>query len=86
MDKCKGCQWYNKPYWSVVSPCNSCYKDEEISVYISSKGYGKSYYELQQRIDKAIEYMNNTFDIRDVKDLFKAFDDVENILRGKDND
>ena len=21
---CMGCQYYNKPYWSIVSPCNSC--------------------------------------------------------------
>lgn len=23
-DPCMGCEYYNKPYWSVVSPCNSC--------------------------------------------------------------
>ena len=59
MNKCKGCQWYNKPYWSVVSPCNSCYKDEEITVYISPKGYGESYHELEHKIEKAIEYIEN---------------------------
>ena len=21
---CMGCQYYNKPYWSIVSPCASC--------------------------------------------------------------
>lgn len=21
---CMGCQYYNKPYWSIVSPCDSC--------------------------------------------------------------
>lgn len=21
---CIGCEYYNKPYWSVISPCNSC--------------------------------------------------------------
>ena len=21
---CMGCEYYNKPYWSVVSPCKSC--------------------------------------------------------------
>ena len=21
---CIGCQYYNKPYWSIISPCNSC--------------------------------------------------------------
>ena len=23
-DPCMGCQYYNKPYWSIVSPCASC--------------------------------------------------------------
>lgn len=23
-DPCMGCEYYNKPYWSVVSPCKSC--------------------------------------------------------------
>lgn len=22
--KCKNCQWYNKPYWSIINPCDSC--------------------------------------------------------------
>ena len=21
---CMGCEYYNKPYWSIISPCNSC--------------------------------------------------------------
>lgn len=23
-DECRGCEYYNKPYWSVVSPCANC--------------------------------------------------------------
>lgn len=23
---CTGCEYYNKPYWSIVSPCKSCPK------------------------------------------------------------
>ena len=23
-DLCKHCEWINKPYWSIVSPCQSC--------------------------------------------------------------
>lgn len=77
MNKCKGCQWYNKPYWSVVSPCNSCYKDEEITVYISPKGYGKSYHELEHRIEKAVEYINTRY-------YKESYQDLLNILRGED--
>ena len=83
MNKCKGCQWYNKPYWSVVSPCNSCYKDEEITVYISPNGYGKSYHELEQRIDKAIEYIEENYFTPTINDIDKKCD-LLNILRGED--
>ena len=24
MNKCKGCQWYGKPYWSIINPCDNC--------------------------------------------------------------
>ena len=23
-NKCKNCQWYGKPYWSIINPCDSC--------------------------------------------------------------
>ena len=46
----------------------------------------KDYDELQQRIEKAVEYMGNTLDIRDTTDIFKILDDIENILRGEDDE
>ena len=24
MNKCKGCEWYGKPYWSIINPCDNC--------------------------------------------------------------
>ena len=35
-------------------------------------------------IDKALEYMNYTFDIRDVKDMFNIMNKLEDILNGKE--
>lgn len=26
-NKCKGCEWYGKPYWSVINPCDNCQRD-----------------------------------------------------------
>lgn len=23
---CQGCDFFNKPYWSIVNPCENCYK------------------------------------------------------------
>ena len=32
-DPCMGCEYHNKPYWSVVSPCNSCPRIYNIGGY-----------------------------------------------------
>ena len=29
MNKCKGCQWYGKPYWSVINPCDNCLREND---------------------------------------------------------
>lgn len=36
VDPCIGCEYYNKPYWSVVSPCTSCPRRNSINGYIST--------------------------------------------------
>jgi hypothetical protein len=28
MNKCKGCEWHNKPYWSIINPCEHCTREE----------------------------------------------------------
>jgi hypothetical protein len=33
---CRNCEYYNKPYWSVVSPCSSCSKVTNDIVKISN--------------------------------------------------
>lgn len=35
-DHCIGCEYYNKPYWSVISPCNSCSRIYGINSYIDT--------------------------------------------------
>ena len=34
MNKCKKCQWHNKPYWSIINPCDNC-PNEEINTTIT---------------------------------------------------
>lgn len=24
INKCEGCPYYNQPYWSIISPCENC--------------------------------------------------------------
>ena len=33
---CIGCEYYNKPYWSVVSPCKNCHKTYGYNDYIAA--------------------------------------------------
>ena len=33
---CVGCEYYNKPYWSIVSPCASCPKRFNTGGYVST--------------------------------------------------
>lgn len=34
-EECIGCEWYGKPYWSIINPCSHCtkrYKNKTIKV------------------------------------------------------
>ena len=33
--KCKNCQWYGKPYWSIINPCDSCPNDNDYKTIIT---------------------------------------------------
>lgn len=33
---CTGCEYFGKPYWSVVSPCSSCPRIHIIRDYITT--------------------------------------------------
>ena len=35
MNKCKGCPWYGKAYWSIICPCDNCYRNEDTNIIIS---------------------------------------------------
>ena len=33
---CVGCEYYNEPYWSVISPCNHCARIYGVNSYIDT--------------------------------------------------
>lgn len=33
--KCKNCQWYGKPYWSIINLCDSCPNDNDYKTIIT---------------------------------------------------
>ena len=51
-----------------------------------SKEYEKQYRIAKSRNEKAIRYMNNTFNITSMKEFYKHLDNIENILKGEDKD
>jgi len=105
MNKCKGCEWYGKPYWSIMNPCDNCprentnvetitrwqdptieeYRKEierlqernEINIDRNIEAY-KIVEQLEKRIEKAIEYIENNDD-----EWFSAVELI-GILQGSD--
>ena len=59
--KCKNCQWYGKPYWSIINPCDNC-PMENVEVFTSwvdptTKELKEENESLKQIINKAIELL-----------------------------
>lgn len=52
-EECLGCEWYNKPYWSIISPCTNCpkrFKNNTIKVTKYSINIDKT--DLYKRIEE----------------------------------
>ena len=65
-EECVNCEWYNKPYWSIISPCTNCTKRfnkksvtvKQYSINIDKKELYKEIEDLKQRIDKGIKFLD----------------------------
>ena len=55
--KCKNCQWYGKPYWGIINPCDNCPR-ENTNVEIITRWQDPTIEEYQ----KEIERLNNILD------------------------
>ena len=64
-NKCKNCQWYGKPYWSIINPCDNCPMEnvETFTQWIDPT--------IQEK-DKKIERLNNI-----INELEKLIDSYE---------
>ena len=49
--KCKNCQWYNKPYWSIINPCDNCPK-ENTNIEIITRWQDTTIEEYQSEIER----------------------------------
>ena len=86
--KCKNCQWYGKPYWSIINPCDNCPR-ENTNVEIITRWQDPTIKELQNQlqqkeniIKEAREYIENNIVINFDKVGFKT-DKVAGIVIDK---
>lgn len=57
---CVGCEYFNKPYWSVVSPCKSCPHNQHTGRYVMTTTTKWSNFTVPTDtvdIDKALEWL-----------------------------
>lgn len=88
-DPCMGCQYYNKPYWSIVSPCDSCPRiygtDSFITTvttqtYTNTNNYFKKTEYMEDFVKRFWEVFRKEYDYRDMLDLDeiqKIFDKIK---------
>lgn len=63
-EECISCEWYNKPYWSIISPCANCTKrfnKKSVTVTHYSINIDKKelYKEIEQLQQEKHELQNN---------------------------
>ena len=84
-DPCMGCQYYNKPYWSIVSPCDSCpriYGTDSFMTTVTTQTYinaNTCFNEAEYMEDFAKrfwEVVKKEYDYRDMLD----FDEIQKIF------
>lgn len=84
-DPCMGCQYYNKPYWSIVSPCDSCPRiygtDSFVTTvttqtYTNTNNYFKKTEYMEDFAKRFWEVVNKEYDYRDMLD----FDEIQKIF------
>ena len=84
-DPCIGCQYYNKPYWSIVSPCDSCpriYGTDSFVTTVTTQTYTNTnnYFKKEERIEdftkKFWKVVKEEYDYRDMLD----FDEIQKIF------
>ena len=84
-DPCMGCQYYNKPYWSIVSPCDSCpriYGTDSFMTTVTTQTYTntnncfkKTEY-MEDFAKRFWEVVKKEYDYRDMLD----FDEIQKIF------
>lgn len=88
-NSCMGCEYYNKPYWSIVSPCNSCPRiygtdnfvtTDTTQTYTNTNNHFKKTEYMEDFAKRFWEIFKKEYDYRDMLDLDeiqKIFDKIK---------
>lgn len=64
--KCKNCQWYGKPYWSIINPCDNCPNENDYKTIVQIDGVPVIKETLtEEDLIKGIDKLNETFKMND---------------------
>lgn len=86
---CMGCQYYNKPYWSIISPCDSCpriYGTDSFMTTVTTQTYtntnshfNKTEYmeDFAKRFWEVVKKEYNYRDMLDFDEIQKIFDKIK---------
>lgn len=94
MNKCKGCKWYGKPYWSIINPCDNCPRENtnvEIITRWEDPAIEELKTQLQQKeniINELEKYINEQMERSDYTrlDTFNEIYDYLQELKGSDEE
>ena len=87
MNKCKGCEWYGKPYWSIINPCDNCPR-ENTNVEILTRWQDSTIEELKKQLQQKENIIKEVREYcdREIGNIIAYFDyvdtkDLENIRK-----
>ena len=95
-EECINCEWYNKPYWSIISPCTNCTKRfnkksvtvTQYSINIDKKELYKEIEQLQQENqslkdsrENAIEYIKERTEFNQYSEVYPSVLDAREVKR-----
>ena len=86
--KCKNCQWYGKPYWSIINPCDNCPMEnvETFTRWIDPtiEEQKKEIDRLNNIINKAKIKIESMFNVGDETKIIDDLLELNKILSGSD--
>lgn len=81
--KCKNCQWYGKPYWSIINPCDNC-PMEKNNVEVFTTWIDPTIKEKDKEIERLNKIINHlVYHIYYHEEVDELFEQVFKLALGK---